>query len=220
MNSSPPKASRIVAEAEPDRQSPSTPFCRQIPRWIKLVCLLAMFALVLTRRGNAQSMSVPTSAQAELIAKLAGFDRNFSARAGSKALIILVELAGNTESMSAALEMKAALARIPKVGDLPHEERIVAFGGAPALAELLHTQKAAIVYFGPGFDEQIPAIREALSSANVLSVGAVPGYVPAGIVVGFDLVSGRPKLLVHIAQARKQNVSFPGSVLSLMKVHS
>ena len=41
----------------------------------------------------------------------------------------------------------------------------------------------------------------------------------AGMVLGFDLVSGRPKLLIHVAQARKQNVSFPGSVLSLMKVH-
>jgi hypothetical protein len=164
-------------------------------------------------------MSVPTSAQAELIAKLAGFDRNFSARAGAKALILLVAMPENTESMSAALEMKAALSRIPKVGDLPHEERIVTFSSAAALADLVRTQKAAIIYFGPGFDSQIPAIREALSSVNVLSIGAVPGYVPAGIVVGFDLVSGRPKLLVHVVQARKQNVLFPASVLSLMKVY-
>jgi hypothetical protein len=188
-------------------------------RWLRFACLLAIFALALTVRGNAQGMAVPTSAQAELIAKLAGFDRNFSARAGGKALILLVAMPENTESMRAALEMKAALSRIPKVGDLPHEERIVTFSSASALADLVRTQKAAIVYFGPGFDNQVPAIREAFSSVNVLSIGAVPGYVPAGIVVGFDLVSGRPKLLVHVVQARKQNVLFPASVLSLMKVY-
>jgi hypothetical protein len=188
-------------------------------RWLRFACLLAIFALALTGRGNAQGMAVPTSAQAELIAKLAGFDRNFSARAGGKALILLVAMPENTESMRAALEMKAALSRIPKVGDLPHEERIVTFSSASALADLVRSQKAAIVYFGPGFDNQVPAIREAFSSVNVLSIGAVPGYVPSGIVVGFDLVSGRPKLLVHVVQARKQNVLFPASVLSLMKVY-
>jgi hypothetical protein len=188
-------------------------------RWLRFACLLAIFALALTGPGNAQGMAVPTSAQAELIAKLAGFDRNFSARAGGKALILLVAMPENTESMRAALEMKAALSRIPKVGDLPHEERIVTFSSASALADLVRSQKAAIVYFGPGFDNQVPAIREAFSSVNVLSIGAVPGYVPSGIVVGFDLVSGRPKLLVHVVQARKQNVLFPASVLSLMKVY-
>jgi len=47
----------------------------------------------------------------------------------------------------------------------------------------------------------------------------MPDYVPAGIVLGFDLVSGRPKLLVNIEQAKKQQVSLPASVLKLMKVY-
>jgi hypothetical protein len=194
-------------------------FSRRIPPWVRIACLLAAIALVLTSRGNAQSMSVPTDAQAELLAKLAGFDRNFAARAGNKALILLVEMPGNAESSRAALEMKAALSRIPKVGDLPHEERIVTHTSASALADLVRAQKAAIVYFGPGFQKEIPAIREAFSAISVLSVGAIPDYVPSGMVLGFDLVSGRPKLLIHIVQARRQSVAFPASVLNLMKVY-
>jgi hypothetical protein len=176
-------------------------------------------ALLLTSRGSAHNMSVPTSAQAELIAKLAGFDRNFAARAGGKAVIILAAMPNDAESMSAALEMKAALARLPKVGDLPHEEHIVVYGSAAALVDLVRSKRASIVYFGPGFDKHVPALRDAFSSVNVLTVGGVPTYVPDGIVLGFDLVSGRPKLLVHLTQARKQQVSFPASVLNLMKVH-
>jgi hypothetical protein len=193
--------------------------CCRIPRWVKLARLLAVIALVLTSRGNAQSMAVPADAQAELLAKLAGFDRNFAARAGSKAQIFLVEMPGNAESARAALEMKAALSRIPKVGDLPHEERIVTYTSASALADLVRAQKAAIVYFGPGFQKEVPAIREAFSAISVLTVGAIPEYVPSGIVLGFDLVSGRPKLLIHVVQARRQSVSFPASVLNLMKVY-
>lgn len=192
---------------------------RTISKVLAIVVLLSMIALSLTRVGNAESMSVPPSAQAELLAKLAGFDRNFAARANGKAVIILLAMPGDAESMRAALEMKAALSRLPTVGNLPHEELVVTHTGAPALAELVRAKKAAIVYLGPGFDKQIPALRDALSGVDVLSVGAVPSYVPAGIVLGFDLISGRPKLLVQVVQARKQNVAFPASVLSLMKVY-
>jgi hypothetical protein len=190
-----------------------------LPKWLKLTISFVCMALLLTSRGSAHNMSVPTGAQAELLAKLVGFDRNYASRAGGKAVILLVAMPGNPESMSAALEMKAALSRMPKVGDLPHEEHIIVHGSAAALADLVRSKKAAVVYFGPGFEKQVPAIRDAFASVNVLSVGGVPSYVPDGIVLGFDLVSGRPKLLVHLVQARKQQVAFPASVLNLMKVY-
>jgi hypothetical protein len=190
-----------------------------MPALFRAVATATALALSLSSPGSAQSMPVPTSAQAELIAKLAGFDRNFAARAGGKAVIILAALPGNADSMSAALEMQAAFGRLPSVGNLPHEELVVAQSTPSVLAELVRSKHAAIIYFGPGFDKLIPAIRDSLSSLDVLSVGAIPNYVPAGIVLGFDLVSGRPKLLVQVVQARKQNVAFPASVLSLMKVY-
>lgn len=194
-------------------------FSRRSALGLPLVLAAAAVGLSFSSRAHAQSMSVPAAAQAALLSKLVGFDRNFAARAGGKAIILLAAMPGDPESNSAALEMKAALSRIPKVGDLPHEEHIVSFTSAAALAELIRAKKAAIVYFGPGFDKQITALRDALSPLNVLSVGAIPSYVPAGIVLGFDLVSGRQKLLIHVIQARKQSVAFPASVLNLMKVY-
>jgi len=195
------------------------PSSRGIARSLRLLVLACALALTFSGPSGAQSMPVPAAAQAELIAKLVGFDRNFAARAGGKAVIVIAAMAGDAESMSAALEMKAALSRLPTVGNLPHEELVVTYSNAAALAQAVRSKRAALVYLGPGFDKQISAIREVLSSLDVLSVAAIPGYVPAGIVLGFDLVSGRPKLLIQIVQARKQNVAFPASVLSLMKVY-
>jgi hypothetical protein len=188
-------------------------------RVLRLVVVLMALVLAVTSPCAAQSMPVPAGAQAELLAKLVGFDRNFAARAGSKAVVILVAMPGDAESMSVVLEMKAALSRLPTVGNLPHEEQIVTYSSASALAELVRAKRAAIVYLGPGLDKHVPPIRDALSSLDVLSVGAIPSYVPAGIVLGFDLVSGRPKLLIQLSQARRQNVAFPASVLNLMKVY-
>jgi hypothetical protein len=53
---------------------------------------------------------------------------------------------------------------------------------------------------------------------DVLSATGVPDYVPSGIVLGFDVVSGRPKLLVHLTQARLQKVELRADLLKLMKV--
>lgn len=200
-----------------DREAPR--FSRRRALALPVVLTAAAMGLSWTRGARAAAMSVPAAAQAALLSKLVGFDRNYAARAGGKAVILIAAVPDDAESNSAALEMKAALARIPKVGDLPHEEQIVPFSSAAALADLVRTRKAAIVYFGPGFDKHVPALRDALSPLNVLSVGAVPSYVPDGIVLGFDLVSGRQKLLIHVVQARKQNVAFPASVLNLMKVY-
>jgi hypothetical protein len=176
------------------------------------------FGLGVAEIGYAETVQIPSSVQAELTAKLAGYDRNFASRAGSKAVIILAAMPGDAESNRAAMELKAALARLPTVGSLPHEEQVVNFSSAAALADIVRSKKGAIVYFGPGFSKQMPAIRSAFSSLNVLTIAAVPDYVPDGIVLGFDLVSGRPKLLVNIEQAKKQQVSLPASVLKLMKV--
>jgi hypothetical protein len=184
-----------------------------------LLVLFVGLALTFSSPSSAQSMPVPAAAQAELLAKLVSFDRNFAARAGGKAVIIIVAMGGDAESMSAALEMKAALSRLPTVGNLPHEELVLTYTNPAALAQAVRSKRAAVVYLTPGFDKQITAIRDALSPLDVLSVGAIPSYVPAGIVLGFDLVSGRPKLLIQVVQARKQNVAFPASVLSLMKVY-
>jgi YfiR/HmsC-like len=180
----------------------------------------ALCASLLTREASAEAVQLPYNVQAGLLSKVAGFDRGFAARAGGQAVILLASMPGDAESNRAAVEMKNALEGVPKVGELPHVDEIVSFTNATALAELARTKRAAIVYFGPGFAKQVTPIREAFSSMNVLTVAAVPEYVPGGIVLGFDLISGRPKILIHIAQARRQQVAFPASVLNLMKVFS
>lgn len=198
---------------------PGAPAPRQSRRSVNLALMAAAVELVVTSRAEAETVQVPIAVQAGLLAKVAGFDRNFSARARGKAVVLLAGIPDDAESMRAAMEMKGALSQLDKVGDLQHEDEVVRFSGAAALAELVRARRAAIVYFGPGFGKHVPAVREAFATIDVLTVAAIPEYVAAGIVLGFDLVSGRSKLLVNLAQARRQQVAFPASVLNLMKVY-
>lgn len=164
-------------------------------------------------------MLVPADVQAELLAKLAGYDRNFEARAGNEAVILLVVKPRNPQSSTSAAIMRSALGRLDRVGGVPHREQVVSYEDAGALAKLCRAQRASVVYLTPGFDDQLEPLGGVLSGIDVLSLAAVPDYVPRGVVLGFELVSGKPKIVLNLPQAKKQNVNFKADVLKLMKVY-
>src|ERR1041384_3492336 len=85
--------------------------------------VLAATMLTITSLAGAGSVQVPFSVQADLLAKVASFDRNFATRAGPRALVLVMQMPNDAESAAAAQELKTALSRIPLVGDRPHDEQ-------------------------------------------------------------------------------------------------
>jgi hypothetical protein len=168
--------------------------------------------------GRAEEAALPIALQVELLVKVASYDRNFQQRAGERAQVLIFTKPGNGDSARVAAQVEAGLARAPQLAGLPHDETIMPYQGPVELANTCQTKRAAIVFFGPGFRQDIPEIRAALDGIDVLSVSAIPDYVEAGIVLGFDVASGRPELLVNLTQARKQKVALRSDVLRLMKV--
>jgi hypothetical protein len=183
--------------------------------------LLVVVVLALSASGPllAQSAGVPAGIQAELLSKLEGYDRNFAARAGDTAKTLILVKAGNTRSELSAAEMRSALSRVDRIGGLPHQELVVPFESADALAERCRSDRIAVVYLTPGFDTDIEALRASLSTANVLTLAAVTDYVAQGAVLGFELESGKPKIVINLEQARRQGVNFPPDLVRLMRVY-
>jgi hypothetical protein len=162
---------------------------------------------------------VPVGLQAELLSKLAAYDRNLRSRAGDRVLVLIVRKQGHPLSARIASQMKHDLAEISDIGGLEHRAKIVRFKSASKLAATIRATRASIVYLSAGLEKDIPAISSALEGVDVLSVAAHPDYVPRGVGAGFDLVSGKPKLLCNLTQARKQNVDFRAEILRLMRVY-
>jgi hypothetical protein len=168
--------------------------------------------------ASAESVPVPIVLQAELLAKVLEYDRNFAARAGERAKVLLVAQSGNADSKTVVQQMSAALGRLPQMAGLPHDEAVLSYPGAQELAKVCRDRHISVVYFGPGFHDDLDAIRAALSGLDILSVASVPDYVYGGVSLGFDVVSGHPKLLFNLPQARLQNVDLRAAVLKLMTV--
>jgi hypothetical protein len=181
--------------------------------------VLGSAAALLHRPLRAENPNVPIRLQADLLAKVTGYDRNFEARSGEQAKVLILVSPGDADSLRAGGDMRSALASVPSVGGLSHDEEVASYVDASTLGETCRARHVAIVYLTPGFSGEIPAIRDAVGSLKLLTVGSLADYVPAGIVLGFDLVSGRPKLVVNLSQARRQHVDFRAEVLKLMKVY-
>lgn len=181
--------------------------------------LIALLVLLLSTSSLGDEVPVPSELQAKLLAKVAEYDRNFAARAGDRVHILLAFKSGSSDSEHVVQQMRGALSELGPLAGLPHDERIVPYTGTEGLLASIKSQHAAIVFFGSDFGDEVERIRDALQTTDVLTVASVPGYVPRGIVLGFDLVSGKPKLLVHLTQAKKQHVDFSAEILKIMKVY-
>jgi hypothetical protein len=180
--------------------------------------LLALVALAAARPARAEDVPVPVGLQADLLYVIAAHDRNLTARAAGQVRTLVVAKSGD-DAAHAAAQFRTAAAAKATVAGLPHAVEASTFTTAAALAEACQTRHLAIVYLAPGFTAaEAGAIGHALEGANVLTVAASPAMVKKGVVLGFDLVSGRAKLLVDLTQAAKQRVAFGADVLGLMAV--
>jgi hypothetical protein len=156
--------------------------------------------------------------QAELLSKVAAYDGSFAARAGARATLLVVVAEHVPDSLRFGAQIRAELSKQGKIGGLEHMEEVVHYSSPADLAKLCRERLPALVYLAPGLSQYAERIADALTGLDVLSVAALPDDVSRRIVLGFELVSGKPKLLVHLGQARRQNVAFKPELLRLARV--
>jgi len=161
---------------------------------------------------------VPVRLQVELLSKVVAYDRAFLARAGERSLVFVVIKPGDAESERIGERMLAELRVLSEMGGRAHVEEVVRYSSPRALGELMKARAPAVVYVSAGLLDQMEHIARALDGLSVLSVGVSAAYVPRRAVLGFDVESGKPKLCVHLGQARLQKVAFRPELLKLARV--
>ena len=187
---------------------------RRHPFW----ALLVLVGLASLARIAAAEITVPVTLQAQLVAKMAVFDRNFPARAAGGARVLVVQNPRSDESAAFAARLSGTLSSLHEIAGIPSQVDVVDFASASVLADRVKAQRVAIVYLSAALEGEVGAIAAALSGVDVLTVGPSGTYAERGAVVGFELDEGRPRMIVNAARAREQNVSFKAELLKLSKV--
>jgi len=186
-------------------------------RWVALT--LALLASAPALAGDEQ-VQVPIPLQASLLAKVAIYDQNFAARSGDTVNVLVVYKKGDGKSQRLAQQMRDALHELKIAADRPQKVEVEALLSPAMLASRCRDGRVAIVYLAPGFSAtEVHEIAAALAGNDVLSASAVAADVAEGVVLGFEQISGKPKIVVNLKQAKSQNVLLSSSLLALAKVY-
>lgn len=191
-------------------------------QWALLGCTLWALARPALAGDDLQ---VPVPVQVKLLSKVAGYDRNLSKRSraaadsGQELGVGILLRPKHPLSVQIAGQAKQALRDIASLGGFAHREEELAVTDLTQVAAQCATRGWAILYVMPGFsEEEIVKLAKSLEASSILTIAATASDVRHGIVLGFDLVSSKPKLLVHLKQARRQQVDFSSDLLSLSEV--
>jgi hypothetical protein len=102
--------------------APSRGSGRDVPPYCLLALVLGLvFVLSIAQRALAQAGSVPPAVQADLVAKLLPYDRNFETRAGPVVRTLVLVRGGSVRSRIAAEAFKSALSNLDRLGGRRHE---------------------------------------------------------------------------------------------------
>jgi hypothetical protein len=166
----------------------------------------------------AFDVAVPVPLQMDLLLKVAGYDRNLPARARGTVRLLILTKRDDSQSKNVGEQAARALAG-KDVKGMPTEIATQTFNDGPALTERVRTGRVSILYAAPGFGpRELLTIARSLEGLSVLSSGALAHFVDTAVALGFDLVSGKPKLIVNVRRAREQGADLSSQVLRLAKV--
>ncbi|MDB4945376.1 MAG: hypothetical protein JWP97_4910 [Labilithrix sp.] len=176
-------------------------------------------AALLLGASAAIGDELPVNLQAELVTRLASYDRNMKARAGQTVSILVLVKDGDADSARSASQLTAALNRSPVISGLPITVQTVTWVDAATTVASAKIARAGLVFVTAALAGEMEGLARALDKVDVLTIAPSAEMTRRGSVLGFELVSSRPKLFINLTQADRQNVSMPAEVLKLMTVY-
>jgi hypothetical protein len=189
-----------------------------LARILRRTLLLGCAVLTIHLASMADEPAVPLQLQVDLTVKVMEYVQQPPIRSGDVVRLAIVVKSSNAQSTHFGAELKAALDRVDTIAGLPHEQILLEWIGPSQLVDEIARSKLAIVYVAPGLDSEIPVIAQAVQGIQLVTVAAVDSYVRGGLILGFELVSGRPKMVFNLTQARQQSVVFGSAVMKLMRI--
>jgi len=158
----------------------------------------------------ASADDLPLPLQVQLLQKTSSYITSLSPGESGKVKVLVV-YPGASPSR-AADTVSGTINQLGQLGRHPAEAKTVPLTGLKAaLAE----EKPQMLWVAPETDEKgVTAVMEAVGTANIVTVSAVAAHVKQGVILGFDLLEAKPRILVHLKQARAQSVVFLSGLLT------
>lgn len=162
--------------------------------------------------------TVPLELQVDLLRRVVRFERGFAARARDQVKVLVVVRPRSGDSESTAASLSKALEAARDIAGKPIQVSLHRFSSAALLKKAVLGAGAQIAYLPPGLEDDMDAIAAGLAGVPVITIATDGEQVDRGAVLGFELVSARPKIALNLGQARRQGLSFEADLLRLARV--
>lgn len=182
--------------------------------------IIASLLVLLATWGRpvAAETSVPIDLQVDLLRKLVRFERGFVARAGGSVVVLIVTRASDPVSVRVVAQMREAFSRINDIAGRPIRLVTEEYTSPKLLRTKVDAENASLVIVPPGLAGELGAIAPAFAGRTSITMTTDGDQVSSGAVVGFELVSSKPKIVLNLGQARRQHLDFDSDLFRLCKV--
>jgi hypothetical protein len=178
-------------------------------------CLAALLLAAGASRGET---TVPLDLQVDLMQRVLRFERGLAGRVGAQVNVAVVSRSGNGGSEKTAAQLAKALEKVTEIAGKPVKISSIGFTNAGALKAAVASKGLHLLYLAPGFENDLPAIAAALDGVAVITLTTDGDQVDAGAVLGFELVSAKPRIALNLGQAKKQALDFSSDLFRLARV--
>ena len=185
---------------------------------VQIALLAVVIGLTIPNPAWSGEAGVPLVLQVQLCSKLLAYVQEPPLRQANPLHIGIVVKPHNAESERVGAELKAGFDRLSEIAGRPHEQTIVPLTSAGALVEEFKRQDVMVVYLTPGVDADMAPIASALLGLPILTITAKDSLVDGGALLGFEIVSGHPKMIFNARQAKKQGVVLRAAAMALMRI--
>jgi hypothetical protein len=94
----------------------------------------------------------------------------------------------------------------------------VVYQSPEQIGRVAEQEHAYLAWITPGFAELSGELARALGARGVLSVSSHGPDAARGIVLSFELESGKPRIMLNLQQARAQKLDFNAQFLRVVRV--
>lgn len=170
----------------------------------------ARVALVLMASATARADEMPVSLQAQLLQKTVTYITSLTPGPDG-AVKVLVLFTGPT----AARGSEGMATALNQLGQLGKYKAVAKLAPAASVKVAIELEKPQLIWVPPELDEKgVDQVLAACGQRPIVTVSGNAAQVKQGIILGFDVVEAKPRILVHLKQARVQNVVFISGLLT------
>lgn len=180
--------------------------------------VLALFLGMAGGGASAQELAVPIALQMQLLDHLLWYERGFARERDQPAHLVIVTKRDSTQSARAAGQVRALLAKMRTLGGRVVTSQGIEYGSAEQVAAEVVASHASLAYLAPGLESVVGELADALRGRAMLTVAADAKDVARGAVLGFELASSKPRIVVNLTRARAQKLEFSAQLLRIARV--